>query len=650
MNTSVPTRARALVLCIVTLGVVTTVSAVAATRAVPWGTLALLALAAILTELFQVEGDEGTGEPADTQQFSFSSGVHIAAVLMLGPWAAALVAATGVLLVDGLRRQEVVKVAYNSSVFAIAALAGGGVYMLAGGMPGTLDLPGDFLPIGAAWATYTLVNQLLVSLVVAFHGRLRTRVLLREKLAKDLPSAAAEAGLGISLAAFALVEPWAIVALAPLVVAVYQALARHAEQRRETTRALETFANLVDERDPHTFRHSERVAERVLELAQGLELSVADTARLRWAARLHDLGKIVVDADILRKPAQLSSDEFALMQRHPRLSARILRRFRVAGSTARAVEYHHERFDGEGYYGVQADAIPVAAHFITIADSFDAMTSDRPYRAALDDSYALEEIERLAGTQYHPGLARAFVAMHRGEDPRAALGPEDHSDLADLWNGVASRPALMRYLDANRPETVVLAGIVAALSLLGAGVAAVAPVGAATALLGVGWIALDSRRLRRLSASLGATLGADLPRALAFHATVGRLESETDICWAGVVGWDAGDLVGTVELERRTQSTGPESRVLTSWLVRDADDSGELHMIAGAELGADGVYLAAPLADEGMTRGYLIVGFAHGVPRHVEAALRARLGELGAALLSPPAAVAAIQPPLVAAR
>ncbi|HEX4929520.1 MAG TPA: HD domain-containing phosphohydrolase, partial [Gaiellaceae bacterium] len=637
MTTSVPTRARALVLCIVTLGGATTVGAVAATRDVRWGTLALLALAAILTELFQVEGDEGTGEPADTQQFSFSSGVHIAAMLMLGPWAAAMVAAMGVVVVDGLRRQAVVKVAYNASVFAIAALAGGGVYMLAGGSPGRFDLPSDFLPIGAAWATYTLVNQLLVSLVVAFHGGFRTRVLLREKLAKDLPSAAAEAGLGISLAAFALVEPWAIVALAPLVVAVYQALARHAEQRRETARALETFANVVDERDPHTFRHSERVAGLVLELAEGLELSVAETARLRWAARLHDLGKIAVDAEILRKPARLSPDEFALMQRHPRLSARILRRFRAAGSTARAVEYHHERYDGQGYYGVQADAIPLAAHFITLADSFDAMTSDRPYRAALADSYALEEIERLAGLQYHPGLARAFVAMRRGEDPLAALGPEDRRDLNDLWSGGASRPALMRYLDANRPETVVLAGVVVALWSLGAGAVAVAPVGAIAAILGVGWLALDSRRLRRLSASLGATLGAALPRALAFHATVGRLESETDIRWAGLVGWNAGNLATTLELERRTQSSGPESRVLTSWFLRDADDIDELHTIDGAELGVDGVYLAAPLAQEGMTRGFLIVGFAHGVPRHVEAALRARLGELAAALLPPSA-------------
>ena len=117
-----------------------------------------------------------------------------------------------------------------------------------------------------------------------------------------------------------------------------------------------------------------------------------------------------------------------------------------------------------------------------------------------------------------------------------------------------------------------------------------------------------------------------------------------------MVGWNASDLEGTLELERRTQSAGPESRVLTSWLLRDADDVGELQTIDGAELGVHGVYLAAPLAEEGLTRGFLVVGFAHRVPRHVEAALRARLGELTAALLRPPAAVTAIQPPLVAAR
>ncbi len=647
---SVPNRARALVVCIVTLGLATTAGSVVATLDVPSGTLALLALAAILTELLQVEGDEGSGEPADTQQFSFSSGIHIAAVLMLGPWAAALVAATGVVVVDGLRRRLDIKVAYNASVFAISALTAGGVYLLAGGTPGVLELPGGFLPIGVAWATYTLLNQGLISLVVALHQGLSTRALLREKLAKDVPSAAAEAGLGISLATFALVEPWAIVALVPLVVAVYEALARHAEQRRETARALETFANLVDERDPHTFRHSERVADHVFELAEALELPVAETARIRWAARLHDLGKIAVDADILRKPAKLSADEFALMRRHPRLSARILRRFRVAGSIAGAVEYHHERFDGQGYYGVQGAAIPLASHFITIGDSFDAMTSDRPYRDALDEEFALAEIERLAGSQYHAGLARAFVAHRRGEDARAALTPSELKELSDLWSVGTARPALVRYVDANRQETVVLGGVTLGLVAIGAGLTSIAPVGVAAALLGVVWLAVDSRRQRRLTTSLAATLKAELPRALAFHATVGRLEADAEVQWAGLVGWNAADLAGTLELERRTGSPGPDSHVLTSWLLRDMDNAGELHTIDGGELGVDGTYVAVPLAENGVTRGFLIVGFRSRVPRRIDAALHSKLDELAKALL--PAAPPAVAPalPIAAAR
>jgi putative nucleotidyltransferase with HDIG domain len=633
---SVPLKARAFVLVTIAGGLALT--ALAAVRVVDTSraTLALLVLGAIATELFQVEADSASPDPVDWQPFSFSSGVHLAAVLVLGPWAGGLVAASGVVVVDGLRRAPARRVAFNASVFALAAVAGGYVFQSVGGTPGALHLPSGFLPVAALWLTYATVNTVFVSLVVSLDSGLALRPLLRDKIFAEMPSAAAEAGLGVSLAFFALTEPWAIVALAPLIVAVYQGLARHALQRRETARALETFANVVDERDAYTANHSERVAEYVRELAEALGLSGSDVARLRWAGRLHDLGKIAVDAAVLRKPSRLSEGEWASMRRHPRLSARLLRRFRFAGGAARAVEYHHERFDGNGYYRIATEAIPLAAHFLTVADSYDAMTTDRPYRLALTAEAALAEIEAGAGTQYHPAVARAFVAVRRGLDPAGVLTAEEHAELRQVWQ--RSRLPVLRVAAVSRhaPEALALTGVAGALGGVGAGVAALALAGLALGLGGLGWRLVDSRRLRRLARSLVVTLAADLPRDYLFHAVVNRIEADADVRWAGLIAWNDGELAGAVEIARGEQVfAGLGETGLTSWLLRELDVApGELIQTDGRELGSDGVFVAAPLIAGGAVRGFLALGFGRTVPRHVELALRARLGDLSERLLS----------------
>ena len=128
-----------------------------------------------------------------------------------------------------------------------------------------------------------------------------------------------------------------------------------------------------------------------------------------------------MDASLLRKRARLDGAEWAAMRRHPRLSARLLQRFEFVAPQARAVELHHERADGAGYYGVGGDDLPLASHFLIVADSFDAMTTDRPYRRGLSHEAALMEIERHVGTQFHPVVAKAFVAVQRGVNPLTVL-------------------------------------------------------------------------------------------------------------------------------------------------------------------------------------------------------------------------------------
>jgi len=161
-------RERAFAAGIVGLGLVGAVAAVVESRSVPFSTLALLAAAAVLSEYFQVDSDDRAADPADEKTFSFSSGIHLAAVIIAGPWAAALVAGLGVVVADRLRGGRWLHVSFNASAFMLSTLAGGAAFQLAGGMPGVMDLPVDLLAIVVLACVYSLVNTLLVSVVMAF--------------------------------------------------------------------------------------------------------------------------------------------------------------------------------------------------------------------------------------------------------------------------------------------------------------------------------------------------------------------------------------------------------------------------------------------------------------------------------------------------
>jgi HD domain len=599
-------KARAWVVGTCTLGAGVLVAALFQRADAPLATLALLGAAVVLTELIQVPADETSPDPGDAHSFSLSTGVHTATILIIGPWTGALVAAFGVIVADRLRGASWKHVAYNASVFALAAASAGHAYMAFGGTPGAIDLPGDFPPLAALAFSLYAVNTLLMSAVVSLDTGTPFRPLARDTATDGLPSAAGEIGFGVALAHFALTEPWAIVALAPLVLAVYRSYERLAALRRETAHALETFANVVDERDPSTFQHSARVAEYMRRLAHGLGLSNSEIARLRWAGRLHDLGKIAVDAAVLRKPDELDEAEWAAMRLHPRLSARLLQRFRFAAGDARAVEYHHERMDGHGYYGLDSREIPLAAHFLIVADSYDAMTSDRPYRKGLSAEVALAEIERKAGAQFHPAVAKAFVAMERGVDPLAALTDEERAEIRRLARPRVSL-AFPRRLAALRLELVVAVGIVTALGAVGVGLPALAVPALAASAAGFGLARFHARRSARLAEQLHAVCKAPGRREDAFRRLVTELASADDVRWVGLLSWWERDCSGLLELQWSGGAQGPSETALTSWLIREAEAASEPVVAAGAELGRENAHLAVPLQRDGVLVGFLVL-------------------------------------------
>jgi putative nucleotidyltransferase with HDIG domain len=540
------------------------------------------------------------------------------------------------MVVDPLRGASWRQVTFNASVFAVAAAAGGLAYE---GLaePGAIHLPEDLAALGALALVYYAVNTGLVGAIIAFSSGALLAPLVRETFASGLPSALGEAALAYALARRAAIEPWAIVALVPLVFAVYHAHARLAMLKRETARALETFANVVDERDPITYRHSERVADHVEGLARSLRMPLSATARLRWAGRLHDLGKMVVDPEILNKPGRLNDAEWAVMRRHPRLSARMLRRFRFAAGEARAVEYHHERYDGTGYYGVSPGRIPLAAHFLIVADSFDAMTSDRPYRAAMPPEEALRRIEEGAGTQFHPLVARAFVAMERGLDPQTVLHPSELKQLRAAGAAAPDPRRVLRLLD-ERQE------VIAALAVAGSlGAAAFERWWLAGVVLGVAALLLARRvveqaRARRLAERL---------RGLARRPEIGPedvaavLLESAEVEWAGVVARSDRDASVALLGSWGDGGAAPGQTALAGWLVREVEEQDSVHAVEASELGTAGSALAVDLAAPDGGRRFLVLVFARAAPRELKLALQAVAGELGPLVPEP----AAVEPP-----
>lgn len=175
---------------------------------------------------------------------------------------------------------------------------------------------------------------------------------------------------------------------------------------------LEAMITALDFRDNETLGHSRRVVEYAVIVAQTMDIGEPDLSWIRRGAILHDVGKIGVSDSILRKPGKLDAEEWEEMKRHPEMGYRMLKHVRFLKPALEIIYCHQERWDGSGYpRGLKGEQIPLGARIFAAVDTFDAMTSDRPYRAAMSIEAARDEIRRFSGIQFDPRIAEAFLSI-----------------------------------------------------------------------------------------------------------------------------------------------------------------------------------------------------------------------------------------------
>ena len=338
--------------------------------------------------------------------------MYLAAVILFPPATAVAMIGASRLLGEGLlclrrnpatgyRRRQPVDLVFNTSQLMVA----GGFSALAFRALGA-ELPGAVLAAAVMYA----VSTGLIVIATGLHGRRNPLEIWAEMADADWKPTAALYAAGYLLAVLSSGRPWlALVMMIPL-AAIQLALKRSMQLMEQTIAAVESMADVVDRRDPYTFEHSQSVAAHAVRTARRLRLPDREVELIRLAARVHDLGKIAVPDEVLHKQGRLTDAEFELMKKHPETGAEILAKFPEYRRGRELVLAHHERIDGLGYpRGLAGAAIALGARVIAVADSWDAMTSDRPYRKALDTEVALGELLRGRGTQWDAEVVDAFA-------------------------------------------------------------------------------------------------------------------------------------------------------------------------------------------------------------------------------------------------
>ncbi len=382
---------------------------------VPWVGPIVLGTCALIADLFPVRlSEDGT--------VSVAAALDFAAVILFPPQVSILLVAAATGLSDIIGRVPIIRVLFNTSQLAISAALASKVYALGPG--GVFSFQTHALWGLISGLMFLLSNSLLTCTVIALtQGQRPIEIWLqgnREMLLHDI--ALYPIGMLVALV-YSYDAPALILFFLPMVI-IYVSFRNNVLVRQQAQAVLETLADIIDCRDPYTAEHSRRVAKYATAIARQMGLSENICQLVQASARIHDLGKVTWRDDLLFKPGKLTGEEMERVREHPVTGARIVQGLAHYQKGVPLIRHHHEWIDGSGYPdGLRGDEIPLGARILAVADAYDAMTADRPYRKALPKEEALKRLVAGAGTQFDSVVVQAFiewVESHGGESHGAA--------------------------------------------------------------------------------------------------------------------------------------------------------------------------------------------------------------------------------------
>jgi HD-GYP domain-containing protein (c-di-GMP phosphodiesterase class II) len=389
------------------------------------------------------------GLPRGTQQ-AVSLAPLVASMALGGPAVAGWVAAVGTTELRELRGTVPwYGTLVNHAGIALPLIAGGvvRVAIVAGLSPGgDTSLIVDFAATVAGAMVFFVLNTAIAGGVVA----LRTGQSIGAVIAGDSRDTAFNsvglAPLGWLMAVVYSIQWWATLLFALPLYTTRMASQRFVEMRDMFTQTIGALAAAVDKRDPFTARHSERVKQIAVDIGSVLHVSDYELEALEWGGLLHDVGKIGVPDDVLKKAERLTRDERMVMNAHPVLGAQIIAPVTKLAAELPIIRHHHEWYNGSGYPDrLIGDEIPKLARILHVADAFEAMTAARPYRMTpLSTEEALAELRKFAGVQFDPEVVDAFVRTSWVEGVPDAGRPAEPRPIPLLAQAAAERAAAGR--------------------------------------------------------------------------------------------------------------------------------------------------------------------------------------------------------------
>ncbi len=305
------------------------------------------------------------------------------------------------------------KTLFNGSNIALSTGLSGLFYMNLGGVPGIIDLNSSVYAIIASIIVYILVNAVIMSIlmhIITGEGFFNNFFKNIVWVVKDYFSVA-PVGVLMAVAYINYGIVGVLLFFGPLLFARYS-FKLYVDMRKIYIDTVKSLSQAVEAKDPYTNGHSMRVGRYSCKLAERLGLTEKRIENLRIAAELHDIGKIGIAEGILNKPGRLTDDEYDKIKQHPEIGVKIIKDISFLKEASKIILDHHERYDGTGYpQGRRNGEIMLESQILSLADVFDALTSERPYRSAMTVEEALQIIENGKGSQFEYKLADAFVKL-----------------------------------------------------------------------------------------------------------------------------------------------------------------------------------------------------------------------------------------------